>query len=80
MAHGKTDMVERIDFFIDSKLKTYIVDIDDNYYFAELISKSDNHIQLYNFDGKRKGKFSKLLIINIKKIDEYKSREVLENE
>jgi hypothetical protein len=76
MVNGNMDMVERINFFIDFKLKAYIIDVDNNYYFAEGISQSNTHIYFYNFDGKRKDTLSEILIINVKKIDEYKEKAV----
>lgn len=74
------EMGERLDFFIDFKLKAYIIDQDNNYYFAESISKTNTHIYFYNFEGKREGTLSEILIIDIKKISEYKQKKVFQNE
>lgn len=63
-------MKERILFFKNNIINVFIKKINGNYYFAKIQKFDGKVISILNIDGKRIGSISKILIIDIDKIEE----------
>jgi hypothetical protein len=72
MEYGIKELRERAKFFYKNKLKTFIVDKENNYYFCFIEEVDNIKIKINNFAGKRKGK-EDLILIDIKEIKAYKT-------
>ena len=80
MEYGKRleRLKEKSKFFLENRIKVFIKDFYENYYFAEIKEIKELHLLFYNFEGNRKGEVSEISWIDIKDIQEYKEREDLE--
>ncbi len=84
MEQGLKDKIERMrakaELFLNNDIRAFIVDINNNYYFCDILLVGENHITFYNFAGKRKGEKDRLLWLDISDIEEYKEENELKNE
>ena len=69
---------EKAEFFLENKLKAFIKDSANNFYFCNILTLGETHLIVHNFDGQRKGEDSEILWIDIESFNEYKEREDLE--
>jgi len=65
--------------FLKDDTRAFIVDINDTYYFCDIILVGDNTLLVQNFKGKRANEQEKIYWADIVKLEEYKDKEV-ENE
>ena len=64
---------EKAEFFLENKIKAFIKDNYDTYYFCEILNVDDLYVTVYDF---RKQENFKLVLIDIKDIQEYRGNEV----
>lgn len=80
MEQDLRDKIERwkikAESFLDNNIKAFIVDINDQYYFCNIIFVSDDSIHVKSFTGKLKGETSRIFWSDVVKFKEYEEREV----
>jgi len=73
------EMVERFkvksEYFFKSSEQVFIIDVDRNYYWCDILSIEENYIQVLNFKGKRKSEKSKIYWSDIIRLDKYRNQE-----
>ena len=62
----------KADLFLKSKIKTFIKDTLDNYYFCYIIFAGDECIYVQHFKGKKKYEKERIFYVDIVKFVEYK--------
>lgn len=60
--------------FLKKDIKTFIKDVDNNYYFCDILLIGEVNILIYNFTGKREGENSKLNWADIVELKEYEEK------
>lgn len=79
MEQGIKDKVERTKvkakIFLEKNIKTFIVDIDNNYYFCDLKSIEEDFLIVIGFAGRRKFETDKIFFIDIIRFEEYEELE-----
>ena len=70
------DKIERLKgkakIFLKNNIKTFIVDLEDNYYFCKILSITEDYLYVKHFTGKKKGEKEKIMWFDIIKFEEYK--------
>ncbi len=70
------DKIERLkgkaEIFLKNKTKTFIVDLDDNYYFCKILLITEDYLYVKHFTGKKSGEKEKIVWFDIIKFEEYK--------
>ena len=61
--------------FLKDDVKAFIVDVNDTYYFCDIILVGETTILIQNFKGPRVGQQEKLSWADVVKFEEYKDRE-----
>ena len=61
--------------FLKNNIKAFIVDVNDTYYFCEIIFVGDVSVHVYNFKGKRAGEKDRIYWADVLKFEEYKEKE-----
>jgi len=81
MEHDLREKLERFKIKAEEidkeNLKAFIVDVNDTYYFCNVILVGDATILIENFKGQRVGEREKLFWADIVKFEEYKEKEEL---
>lgn len=57
--------------FLDNKIKSFIKDINGNYYFCDILDLNELFLHIYNFAGKRKGEVDDISWSDILLIERY---------
>ena len=68
------ELKAKAEFFLENDLQAFIKDINDTWYFCDILIVGEIKLSIYNFEGQRKKEKDNLLWIDIKSIDEYKER------
>lgn len=68
---------EKAKIFLNNNIKTFIKDIYNNYYFCYIKEIYSDWIIVENFKGQRNGEITRILLVDILDIQEYKDREDL---
>jgi len=75
------DKIERFkvkaEDFLENNIKAFVVDINDTYYFCEIIVVGEVWLLVQNFKGTRTGETEKIYWADVVKLKEYKEREVM---
>jgi len=61
--------------YLKSNLQVFIIDINDTYYFAEILFVGEKYLIIQDFKGFRKDQKTKLLWADIIKIEPYQPKE-----
>lgn len=79
MEQGIKEKIERFkekaETFLKNDIQAFIKDINDNYYFCDILSVGELKILIYNFAGKRQGKKDNLYWPDIVSLEEYIEKE-----
>jgi len=74
------DKVERLRMkakvFLDTNTKAFIVDINNNFYFCDIVVVDENFIKVFGFAGTRKDQGDKLFYVDILRFEEYEEQAV----
>jgi len=62
--------------FLKDNIKAFIVDVNNTYYFCDIILVGDTTVLIQNFKGPRINQQEKLFWADIVKFEEYKDRGV----
>lgn len=62
----------KAEFFLDNNIKAFIKDVNDTWYFCDILVVGEVRLLVSNFAGQLKGEKSNLLWIDIESIKEYK--------
>lgn len=65
--------------FLKENIRAFIVDINDTYYFCDILFVGDNYLVIQNFKGVREGEKETLFWADVVKLEYYKEREVEKN-
>lgn len=80
MEKGLRDNIERIkgkaELFLKNNIPVFIKDVNDNYYFCNIIVIGEVYLYIEDFVGKRKGERSQIVWYDIIHFEEYKEKEV----
>jgi len=72
------DKIERLkgkaEIFLKNNTKAFIVDIDDNYYFCDILLVGEDYLYVKHFTGKKKGEKERIVWFDIIKFEEYQER------
>ncbi len=72
------DRMERFrikaEIFLKNDTKVFLVDINDTYYWADLILVTEDTVTVMSFDGEHKGIKKTLLWVDVVKFEAYKGR------
>ena len=60
--------------FLKDNIKAFIVDINDTYYFCDIIFVGDISIHVYNFKGSRMGEKDRIYWSDVVRFEEYKEK------
>ena len=60
--------------FLKDNIKAFIVDVNNTYYFCDIIFVGETTIMIQNFKGKREGQKERLSWADVVKFEEYKER------
>lgn len=78
MEQGFKDKAERYKekakIFLKENIKTFISDINGDYFFCDIIEVSDNFLVVKGFAGKRNGEIDRLFFIDILRFEEYEEK------
>lgn len=73
------DKIERFkgkaEIFLKNNTKAFIIDIDDNYYFCDIINFDEDYLYVKHFTGKKKYEKERIIWYDIIKFEEYQERE-----
>jgi len=73
------DKVERLkgkaEIFLKNNTKTFIVDIENNYYFCYILLVGEDYLYVKNFTGKKQGEKERIVWYDIIKFEEYQEKE-----
>ena len=79
----ETDIRERLERlkikaeeFLKDDTRAFIVDVNDTYYFCDIILVGETTITVQNFKGPRANQQEKLYWADVVKLEEYKDKEV----
>ena len=76
MANGLREKLERFivkaEFFLKNDIRVFLVDIEDNYYLADVLFVGQDKITIQSFKGKLEGTKTTLLWADVIKFEEYK--------
>ncbi len=61
--------------FLKSNIRVFIVDVNDTYYFCDILLVGEEGIHVQNFDGVLKCETSRIFWEDVSRIEEYKERE-----
>jgi len=79
MEQGMKDKVERIkakaELFLVEKIKAFVVDVGDNYYFCDIKYVGQNSMNIVGFAGHRKNQEDKIFFVDILRFEEYEELE-----
>lgn len=64
----------KAEIFLKNNTKVFIVDIDDHYYWANLLSIGEEKLEFKSFSGQLKGERKTLWWADVVKFEEYKER------
>lgn len=68
------ELRKRAEFFYKKKLKAFVIDKNNSYYFCKILAVDDIRILVDNFIGKREGKTDSILLIDVLDIKDYKEK------
>ena len=75
MEEGFKDKIKRMkvkaDLFLDKEIKTFIVDINNDFYFCNIESVEEDSLVVLGFAGRRKFERDKIFFIDILRFEEY---------
>ncbi len=78
MVEGLREKIERnmvkAEIFLKNNTKAFIVDISDDYYWADLIFVDEEKVTIKCFSGKSIGMTKTLLWVDIIRFEEYRER------
>jgi len=73
------DKIERFkakaEIFLKNNTKAFIVDLNDNYYFCDILLIGEDYLYVQHFTGKKKCEKERILWYDIIKFEEYEERE-----
>ena len=73
------DKVERFkikaNIFLKDKIPAFIENINGDYFFCDILKIFENYIEVYNFDGRRKGEIDRIFFIDILIFTDYKEQD-----
>jgi CRISPR/Cas system CMR-associated protein Cmr1 (group 7 of RAMP superfamily) len=61
--------------FLKENIKAFIIDINNTYYFCDILFVGDTYLEVQNFKGVREGEKEMLFWADIVKLEDYKERE-----
>jgi len=61
--------------FLKDNIQAFIVDVNDTYYFCDIIFVGDTTVLIQNFKGPRINEQEKLFWADVLKFEEYKEKE-----
>lgn len=61
--------------FLKENIKAFIVDVNDTYYFCDIIFVGDISVHIQNFKGLKKFEKERIYWADVVKFEEYKERE-----
>jgi len=61
--------------FLKNNIKAFIIDVNDTYYFCDIILVGDEGVYIQNFKGVRKGEKERIFWADIVKFEGYKEKE-----
>lgn len=64
----------KAEVFLKNNTKAFIVDINNDYYFCDILIVGDDYLYIQHFTGKKKGEKERILWYDIIKFDEYEER------
>ena len=65
--------------FLRNNIKAFIVDVNDTYYFCDILLVGDEGVYIQNFKGIKEGIKKKIFWADIVKFEEYKDKTELED-
>ncbi len=84
MENELRDKIERFKIkaegFLKEDIRAFIVDINDTYYFCDILFVGDIYLVVQGFKGARKLEKDRLFWSDVVKLEVYKEKEVDENE
>lgn len=61
-------------------IRAFIIDVNDTYYFCDIIFVGENYLVVQGFKGERKLEKDRLFWADVIKLEEYQEKEEKENE
>ncbi len=78
MVEGIKEKIERFilkaELFLKNDTRIFIIDVKDNYYWADLLFVGEDTVRFQCFSGKLTGEKITLLWVDVVKFEEYKDR------
>lgn len=78
MKHDLLETIERwkikAKYLINNNIKSFLVDLNNTYYFSYILSATEDTITVQCFKGQNKGERKTLLWADVVKLEEYKER------
>ncbi len=79
MENELRDKIERFKIkaegFLKENIRAFIIDINDTYYFCDIIFVGENHLVVQGFKGIKKLEKDRIYWADVIRLEEYKSRE-----
>lgn len=79
MANGIREKIERwkikAESFLKNNTRAFIVDVDDTYYFCDILFIGEDCIHIKSFKGSRKFEKERIYWADVLRFEEYKDRE-----
>lgn len=76
MKNGLRETIERFrikaEAFLKEDVRVFIIDVNDNYYFCDILFVGEDYIYIENFKGVRVGQKERLYWADIVKFEGYK--------
>jgi hypothetical protein len=74
------EMIERLkvkaELFLHNDIRAFVLDINDTYYFCDIVFVGEVYLVVQDFEGERAGTKTKLYWSDVVKIEEYKKKGV----
>lgn len=64
--------------FLNNNIRAFIIDVNDTYYFCDIVLVGDEGVYIQNFKGVREGEKQRIFWADIVKFEGYKEKEELE--
>tara|TARA_R100001530_G_scaffold28915_1_gene22851 strand:- start:26 stop:277 length:252 start_codon:yes stop_codon:yes gene_type:complete len=66
---------EKAKIFLAENLKTFIEDINGDYYFCKILKVNDNYFVVKSFAGKRNLEMDRIFFVDVVRFEEYEKLE-----
>lgn len=60
--------------FLKNNTKAFIVDINNTYYFCDILFVGEDGVYVYNFKGQRAGEKENIFWADVERLDEYREK------